>query len=268
MVLLSTSVWGRCLQAGASPLDPFSRVATPGRRGTYDTAAPESFLLSRTPPSPQPCEIPVLQPVQTPGLLPRDSPPYWIVAALVVCAAPLAGSMDAHAQRIAVTIDLTGSVIDYTGSGPPATLGLAPPLRGGAAFPAVPASKDAGSTGRGSESLVKKTNLLWTRADREDRRAIPSQRSLDGDCAGISRRENFQEGGRRPSRRMQLRVAVRFVTAAPRTDSQNQPAALRCSLCSAACCVAGHRTPRFTVQFLSPHRPDWSETSDFSEPSV
>ena len=101
---------------------------------------------------------------------------------------------------------------------------------------------------------MKKTNLLWACADREDRRAIPPQpKPLDGDCAGISRRENFQEGGRSPSRRKQLRVAVRFVTAAPRTDSQNQPAALRCSLCSAACCVTGYRTPRFTVQLPSLH---------------
>ena len=108
---------GRCLQAGASPLDPFSRVAAPGRRGTYDTAL-ESFLLSRTPPSPQPREIPVLQPAQTPRPLPKGSPPYRIVAALVVCAAPLAGSMDTHAKRITATVDSTGSVIDYTGSVP------------------------------------------------------------------------------------------------------------------------------------------------------
>ena len=80
---LRASMWRKCLQAGASPLGPFSRVVAPGRKDTYDTA-PESFLLSRTPPSPQSREIPVPQPVQAPRPLPKGSPPYRIVAALVV----------------------------------------------------------------------------------------------------------------------------------------------------------------------------------------
>ena len=161
--------------------------------------------------------------------------------------------MDAHAQRIVATrLDRERDRLHRFGS----------PLRLSVSLPRYGVERPF------RRFLRRRTPARWEEARSRSRRRqtscglvqigrtgepSPRNRSLDGDCAGISRRENFQEGGRSPSRRKQLRVAVRFVTAAPRTDSQNQPAALRNSLCSAACCVTGYRTPRFTVQFPSLH---------------
>lgn len=248
MVLLSTSVWRRCLQAGASPLGPFSRVAAPGRRGTSDTA-PERFLLSRARPSLSLAKSPFSNRLRLPGLFPRalrrtGSSPHSS------CAPRRSPGAWTPMRSESSRLDSTGSVIGSTGSGP--------------SHDSRSRSSATGWSGLSGGSCVEGRRLDGKRlgvAREEDKPPVglcrsggpeshlPATEALMGIARESPGERTFR--GRSPSRRKQLRVAVRFVTAAPRTDSQNQPAALRCSLCSAACCVTGYRTPRFTVQFPS-----------------